>query len=101
MREKAYGKQKVYVFSQEQFPPLDEKQLQEMDGQVAELTASLQEKERQLSEVEIQLKSLTSTPTTQDAQNRVERVCNIIFVALVNCVVTNNLTIIVIVFYCC
>lgn len=74
MREKTYGKQKVYVFSQEQFPPLDEKQLQEMDGQVAELTTSLREKERHLGETETQLKTLIATPTTQEAQDKVEKV---------------------------
>ncbi|XP_050711758.1 homologous-pairing protein 2 homolog [Eriocheir sinensis] len=73
VHEKTYGKQKVYVFSQEQFPPLDEKQLKEMDSQVAELTTSLREKERQLGEAETHLKALTATPTTQEAQDRVEK----------------------------
>lgn len=76
MHEKTYGKQKVYVFNQEQFPPLDEKQLKEMDSQIAELNTSLREKERQLGEAETHLKALTATPTTQEAQDRVEKVYN-------------------------
>lgn len=82
VREKTYGKQKVYVFNQDQFPPLDETQLQEMDRQVAELTTSLREKERQLSEAEAQLRTLTATPTTQEAQDRavkVNKLCLLLF----------------------
>lgn len=74
MREKTYGKQKVYVFSQDQFPSLDESQLQEMDRRIAELSASLKEKEKQLCETEAQLKQLMSTPTTQEAQKRATQV---------------------------
>lgn len=74
MREKTYGKQKVYVFNQDQFPPLDESQLQEMDRKTAELAATLKEKEKQLSESEAQLKQLMSTPTTQEALTRATQV---------------------------
>lgn len=77
VHEKTYGKQKVYVFSQEQFAYLDENQLKEMDSQVAELTTTLREKEKQLNEAEMHLKVLTATSTTQEALDRVEKVCNI------------------------
>lgn len=88
MHEKTYGKQKVYVFNQEQFPPLDDKQLKEMDNQVAQLTTSLREKERQLGEAEAQLKTLTATPTTKEAQDRMEKVYCSIFIALIFAFVT-------------
>lgn len=74
VREKTYGKQKVYVFSQDQFPPLDKSQLQEMDRKTAELAATLKEKEKQLSESEAQLKQLMSTPTTQEALTRATQI---------------------------
>ncbi|KAG0698659.1 Homologous-pairing protein 2 [Chionoecetes opilio] len=74
VREKAYGKQKVYVYNQELFPPLDETQLKEMDTRTAELCTTLKEKETQLCETEGMLKQLMSTPTTQEAQKKATQI---------------------------
>ncbi|KAK8376660.1 hypothetical protein O3P69_009936 [Scylla paramamosain] len=73
VREKTYGKQKVYVFSQDQFPPLDESQLQEMDRKAAELSATLKEKEKQLCETETQLRQLIKATQIEEEVSRLQQ----------------------------
>ncbi|XP_071512524.1 homologous-pairing protein 2 homolog [Panulirus ornatus] len=71
IKEKTYGKQKVYVFDQKHFPALDEEQLNKMDSQIVELNNSIRGKEKEFTEVEAKLQSLNSSLTTQEAEKRV------------------------------
>ncbi|XP_043910853.1 homologous-pairing protein 2 homolog [Protopterus annectens] len=43
IKEKVYGKQKIYFADQEQFPSVSETELKTMDNQISELTSKLQE----------------------------------------------------------
>ena len=42
IKEKVYGKQKVYVADQSQFPEADDSEIKAMDGRIAQLTQELQ-----------------------------------------------------------
>ncbi|KAK7084672.1 PSMC3 interacting protein [Halocaridina rubra] len=71
LREKSYGKQKVYVYDQNHFPSLDEEQLKAMDARIVELTEAIKEKEKLCSEVEVKLRGLSSSLTTEEAQKKI------------------------------
>ncbi|CAL4073858.1 unnamed protein product, partial [Meganyctiphanes norvegica] len=72
VKEKTYGKQKVYVTEQNSFPPLDEAALKDMDHQINQNTETLKELERASSETEAKLRSLNSSLTTEEAEHRVQ-----------------------------
>ena len=42
IREKVYGKQKVYVADQSQFPEVDDSEIKSMDSNITELTQQVQ-----------------------------------------------------------
>ena len=42
IKEKVYGKQKVYVADQSQFPEVDDSEIKAMDGRIAQITQELQ-----------------------------------------------------------
>ncbi|KAG7171758.1 homologous-pairing protein 2 homolog [Homarus americanus] len=71
VKEKTYGKQKVYVIDQEQFPALDEQKLKKMDMQLVELNQTIKESEKECVEVEAKLRNLNSSLTTEEASKRV------------------------------
>ncbi|XP_066987835.1 LOW QUALITY PROTEIN: homologous-pairing protein 2 homolog [Macrobrachium rosenbergii] len=71
LREKSYGKQKVYVYDQSHFPSFDENKLKEMDNEIAELNESVKEKEKLTTEVEAKLRGLNSSLTTEEAMKKV------------------------------
>ncbi|XP_045596094.2 homologous-pairing protein 2 homolog [Procambarus clarkii] len=73
IKEKTYGKQKVYVFDQEQFPALDEEKLKKMDKQVEELTQTIKEAEKECAEVETKLRNLSSSLTTDEAKKKISQ----------------------------
>ncbi|XP_037796141.1 homologous-pairing protein 2 homolog [Penaeus monodon] len=72
VKEKVYGKQKVYVFDQSQFPPLDETQLKEMDRKITDLNETIKQKERICGETEARLRSLNSSLTTEEAVKKLQ-----------------------------
>ena len=41
IKEKIYGKQKVYVADQSQFPEVDDSEIKSMDGKITQLTEQL------------------------------------------------------------
>nr|XP_045596094.1 homologous-pairing protein 2 homolog [Procambarus clarkii] len=73
IKEKTYGKQKVYVFDQEQFPALDEEKLKKMDKQVEELNQTIKETEKECAEVETKLRNLSSSLTTDEAKKKISQ----------------------------
>ncbi|XP_064614255.1 homologous-pairing protein 2 homolog [Liolophura sinensis] len=68
IREKTYGKQKVYVADQSQFADVDESEIQSMDKRVAEMTEELRTNMADIHKAETELKSLTSSLTTAEAE---------------------------------
>ncbi|KAK4299658.1 hypothetical protein Pmani_028080 [Petrolisthes manimaculis] len=71
VREKVYGKQKVYVYNQEQFPALDQEELKKMDTQINDLTTSLHQAEKEALEMDSRLRALNSSLTTEEVNKKI------------------------------
>ncbi|XP_041366330.1 homologous-pairing protein 2 homolog [Gigantopelta aegis] len=72
IREKVYGKQKVYVADQSQFPDVNDEKLKAMDLTISKLTDDLQNEQTEMKKLESELKVLNSSITTKEAQNQIE-----------------------------
>nr|CAB3265231.1 homologous-pairing protein 2 homolog [Phallusia mammillata] len=70
--EKVYGKSKIYVVHQSQFPSVDENELTKLDKEIQSLTEALQLEQTQLRECSAEVNKLTSSLTTTDAKLTVE-----------------------------
>eukprot|EP00118_Oscarella_pearsei_P004540 m.19618 g.19618 ORF g.19618 m.19618 type:complete len:213 (+) comp27872_c0_seq3:80-718(+) len=68
IREKVYGKQKVYVANQSDFPSVDESELKEMDVKVGQLTGELKSLQSECKMQETELKALDGSMTTEAAE---------------------------------
>ena len=67
--EKTYGKQKVYVIKQEDNVARDfEKELDELDSNINDVSGKLSLTEEELKSLESQLRELQATPTTEEAE---------------------------------
>ncbi|KAK2717106.1 homologous-pairing protein 2 homolog [Artemia franciscana] len=74
LKEKTYGKQKVYCVDQNLFPEIDEKELAQMDAEIAKLTEEIKKEELESKKVDQQLKELNSTLTTQEAKKSLNEI---------------------------
>ncbi|KAL4221911.1 PSMC3 interacting protein [Mactra antiquata] len=70
IREKVYGKQKVYVADQSQFPEVDDSEIKSMDTNIGDLTKTLQINMDEIRQLESELKVLNSCLTTEEAQKQ-------------------------------
>ncbi|XP_065839944.1 homologous-pairing protein 2 homolog [Oscarella lobularis] len=68
IKEKVYGKQKVYVANQSDFPAVDESELKEMDVNVGQLTETSKSLLAECKEQEAELKALELSLTTEEAE---------------------------------
>ncbi|NXN99395.1 HOP2 protein, partial [Rhinopomastus cyanomelas] len=66
IREKTYGKQKIYFADQEQLPAASDAELHGLDGQIAELSAKVQLLQQSCRQMEAELKELNSSMTTAE-----------------------------------
>lgn len=67
IREKAYGKQKVYVIQQDESEVITEKELTDLDAELNKLNSDLKGVEEETSTSEKQLRDLLEKPTTENA----------------------------------
>ena len=65
--EKNYGKSKIYVVDQSQFPTVDDTKLSELDKQISSLAELVKQSQSKLSSSTSELKSLNSSLTTTNA----------------------------------
>ena len=65
--EKTYGKSKIYVIEQSQFPTVDDVKLKELDDKISKLSESVSTSQSKLNVSTSQLKSLNSSLTTENA----------------------------------
>ncbi|XP_072212726.1 homologous-pairing protein 2 homolog [Excalfactoria chinensis] len=72
VREKAYGKQKVYFADQERLPAAGDAELRALDADIAARSAELQALLRGCRQLEAELKELNGTMTTADTAREVE-----------------------------
>uniref|UniRef100_T1J701 Homologous-pairing protein 2 homolog n=1 Tax=Strigamia maritima TaxID=126957 RepID=T1J701_STRMM len=73
VREKTYGKQKVYVIDQKMFPIADEKELKAMDLKISELTQLLKTSQDRLKTLEIKYASLNSELSMTEIEKQLEK----------------------------
>ncbi|KAK2174634.1 hypothetical protein NP493_787g01004 [Ridgeia piscesae] len=70
VKEKTYGKQKVYVADQSHFPTVDDAKLKEMDTKIAAMTQKLRGCEERQKRLETELRDLSSSLTTEEARKQ-------------------------------
>ncbi|KAL7641478.1 UNVERIFIED_CONTAM: hypothetical protein RMT77_007349 [Armadillidium vulgare] len=76
LKEKVYGKQKVYVITQDNFPPLEDGKLKELDAKINELTEDLKIKTKEASDLESKKKNIGSSLTTEEAEANIKQIEN-------------------------
>lgn len=67
IKEKVYGKQKVYLADQSHFADVDETELKEMDAEIVELAQKLKSTQAIVRSQEEEIRSLESSLTTNEA----------------------------------
>ncbi|XP_038024760.2 homologous-pairing protein 2 homolog [Anas platyrhynchos] len=72
IREKVYGKQKVYFADQEQLPAASDAELRGLDGEIAALSAQLQALQQGCRQMEAELRELSGSMTTPEMAREVE-----------------------------
>uniref|UniRef100_A0A8C0QQJ3 Homologous-pairing protein 2 homolog n=1 Tax=Canis lupus familiaris TaxID=9615 RepID=A0A8C0QQJ3_CANLF len=71
IKEKMYGKQKIYFADQDQFA-LSDADLQGLDAKIVALTAKVQSLQQSCRHMEAELKELTSALTTPEMQKEIQ-----------------------------
>ncbi|XP_015905511.2 homologous-pairing protein 2 homolog [Parasteatoda tepidariorum] len=68
IREKMYGKQKIYFVDQKEFSEFENVDLKKMDSDIIQLTNTLNELQQQLKAAESSLNGLNKSMTTETAE---------------------------------
>ncbi|XP_069809907.1 homologous-pairing protein 2 homolog [Dendropsophus ebraccatus] len=79
IKEKVYGKQKIYFVDQDQFPNVSDTELKSLDNQIAELSSKVQSVQQSCRQLETELKDLNSSMTTEEMEKEIEELkkeCN-------------------------
>lgn len=71
IKEKTYGKQKIYFANQDEFPDVAEAELSAMDQEISDLNVRHQELTRQLQSRESQLSALSQSLTTAELTEKI------------------------------
>ncbi|XP_062031597.1 homologous-pairing protein 2 homolog [Lepus europaeus] len=71
IREKAYGKQKIYFADQAQLDTVSDADLQGLDAKIVALTAKVQSLQQSCRHMEAELKDLSSALTTPEMQKEI------------------------------
>ncbi|XP_062517615.1 homologous-pairing protein 2 homolog [Corticium candelabrum] len=74
IKEKTYGKQKVYVIDQSQFEAVDDNELKKLDGMVVSLTKEGRQLEEECRVQEHELKALSTVLTTEEAESQLKQI---------------------------
>ncbi|XP_040353557.1 homologous-pairing protein 2 homolog isoform X1 [Herpailurus yagouaroundi] len=72
IKEKMYGKQKIYFADQDQFDMVSDADLQGLDTKIVALTAKVQSLQQSCRHMEAELKELTSALTTPEMQKEIQ-----------------------------
>ncbi|XP_076000365.1 homologous-pairing protein 2 homolog [Genypterus blacodes] len=71
IREKTYGKQKIYFADQAQFKEVKDEDLKAMDGQISKLCAEVQSITQSCKQLDSELKDLSSSLTTEEMTSEI------------------------------
>ncbi|XP_029429474.1 homologous-pairing protein 2 homolog isoform X4 [Rhinatrema bivittatum] len=66
IKEKVYGKQKIYFADQDQFPSVSDTELKRLDSQIAEMSSQVQSIQQSCRQLDAELKELNSSMTTPE-----------------------------------
>ncbi|KAK2522339.1 Psmc3ip [Columba livia] len=72
VREKTYGKQKIYFADQEQLPAASDAELRALDEAIAALSAKVQAAQQSCRHMEAELKELNGSMTTPEVAREIE-----------------------------
>uniref|UniRef100_A0A8C9SG86 Homologous-pairing protein 2 homolog n=1 Tax=Scleropages formosus TaxID=113540 RepID=A0A8C9SG86_SCLFO len=72
IKEKVYGKQKIYFADQSQFADVSDADLGDLDGRIAELNSQVQTVTQSCKKLDAALKELQSSLTTEEMTKEVE-----------------------------
>nr|XP_020462963.1 homologous-pairing protein 2 homolog [Monopterus albus] len=72
IKEKTYGKQKIYFADQAQFKDVSEADLKAMDSQISELSAEVQSLTQSCRQLDTELKELSSSLTTEEMMSEIQ-----------------------------
>ncbi|XP_030264548.1 homologous-pairing protein 2 homolog [Sparus aurata] len=72
IKEKTYGKQKIYFADQAQFKDVKDADLKAMDCQISELSAELQSLTQSCRQLDAELKELSSALTTEEMVSEIQ-----------------------------
>ncbi|KAK9534681.1 hypothetical protein VZT92_007111 [Zoarces viviparus] len=72
IKEKTYGKQKIYFADQSQFTNVNEADLKAMDGQISQLSAEVQSLTQSCRQLDAELKELSSSLTTEEMMSEIQ-----------------------------
>ncbi|XP_050012418.1 homologous-pairing protein 2 homolog isoform X2 [Alexandromys fortis] len=76
IKEKTYGKQKIYFADQDQFDAVSDADLHSLDAKIAALTAKVQSLQQSCRHMEAELKELTNALTTPEMQKEIQELKN-------------------------
>ncbi|THD24702.1 ous-pairing protein 2 [Fasciola hepatica] len=74
LREKVYGKQKVFVFDQSRLPAFDEAELKSMENEINQLSRQLEEEQQLVRSINSELRKVSSGLTKAEALAEMERI---------------------------
>ncbi|KAM4844200.1 homologous-pairing protein 2 homolog isoform 1-T1 [Thomomys bottae] len=72
IKEKSYGKQKIYFADQDQFDDVNDADLHGLDAKIVALTAKVQSLQQSCRHMETELKELTNSLTTPEMQKEIQ-----------------------------
>ncbi|XP_051850385.1 homologous-pairing protein 2 homolog isoform X2 [Antechinus flavipes] len=72
VKEKVYGKQKIYFADQNEFDTLSDTDLKDLDDEILSLTSKVQSVQQSCRHMEAELKELTSSLTTPEMCKEIE-----------------------------
>uniref|UniRef100_S4RKG4 Homologous-pairing protein 2 homolog n=1 Tax=Petromyzon marinus TaxID=7757 RepID=S4RKG4_PETMA len=73
IKEKVYGKQKIYFANQDQFPIVADNELKDLDQKIVELNQGIKENQQVCKELDTELRGLTNSMVTEDLKGETER----------------------------
>ncbi|KAJ7992385.1 hypothetical protein DPEC_G00277970 [Dallia pectoralis] len=72
IKEKTYGKQKIYFADQAQFEEVSEGDLKAMDSHISELSSQVQTESQSCRQLDTELKELNSSLTTEEMMSEIQ-----------------------------
>ncbi|XP_033501162.2 homologous-pairing protein 2 homolog [Epinephelus lanceolatus] len=72
IKEKTYGKQKIYFADQSQFKDVNDTDLKSMDSQISQLSAEVQSLTQSCRQLDAELKELNSSLTTEEMMSEIQ-----------------------------